>query len=160
MPSPLDYLAACPPCGWCCRGERVYLSADEARILGIGDKATALGQQVSGACELLDAATGYCRAHSLRPTECRLFPLDIIRVNGGEPEWVLWDEPCPVGRASLHGSATRADAIAKWELEMQRWEALLTPEWVAGYLEHHAEQPAKYWHRGYLPLRGVARTRT
>jgi len=155
VPSPLDYLTACPPCGWCCRGERVYLSADEARALGVGDEATALGQRVSGACDLLDEATGYCRAHSLRPTECRLFPLDILFLNGS-PSWVVWDEPCPVAASSVHGAATHGDTVARWEREMQRWEATLTPEWVNGYLEHHAEQPPKYRSRGYLPLRPLA----
>lgn len=154
MPSPLDYVTACPPCGWCCKGERVYLSAYEARRLGFGYGAGTVPSRANGSCELLDEATGYCRAHALRPTECRLFPLDVLGHNGS-PTWVLWDDACPVARSSIEGVAAHAEVLARWEEEMAKWEGIVTQEWVDGYTAHHRTPPPKYSARGYIALRPV-----
>lgn len=38
---------------------------------------------------------GLCDIHSIRPTDCRLFPFDILKING-EFFWVIWEIDCSI----------------------------------------------------------------
>jgi len=128
-----DFRPFCSPCLWCCHGEHVYVSTAEQDALGV-DRFTGSPSE-DGACEKLDRSTGLCSVHDRRPTECRLFPLDLLAVDG-VVHWVVWRGACPAVPALPDGYADR---------EADRWDATLDPAWVEAYVEHHrANQPAKY----------------
>jgi len=38
---------------------------------------------------------GLCDIHNIRPTDCILFPFDILKING-EFFWVIWKIDCPI----------------------------------------------------------------
>jgi hypothetical protein len=83
----MDWKSACLSCGQqCCRGERIFLdSTDQARLQNFF--VCTNEQEV---CPQLFQVG--CRIYSLRPTECRIFPLDFKRIDG-ELWLVLWE--CP-----------------------------------------------------------------
>lgn len=121
-----NYFGHCQPCLACCEGENLYLDdAERARI-----DAPSFS---SGKCQNL-ADDGRCKVHEHRPNECRLYPLDIKRVDE-VVSWLLW-KPCP--------SAENMPASFV-EQEMSRHEATLTKAWVDGYVSHHeVNEPKKY----------------
>ena len=85
-------------------------------------------------CEKLDAGGRYT-VHPRRPTGCRLFPLDLLTVEGAVC-WVVWHGACPATAAMTRDHMTG---------DMDRWERELDQAWVMAYVEHHrVNQPAKY----------------
>lgn len=36
-----------------------------------------------------------CDIHKIRPTDCRLFPFDIIKINN-KFVWIIWEINCPI----------------------------------------------------------------
>ena len=130
----LDFRPYCAPCLWCCHGERVFVSEAEQVALG-EDAFTGRLSADDAPCEKLDISTGLCSVHPRRPIECRLFPLDLLAVEGVVC-WVVWHGACP---------ATAAMTRDHMSGDMDRWERDLDPDWVQAYIEHHrVNQPAKY----------------
>ena len=128
-----DFRPHCAPCLWCCHGERVFVSPDEQARIG-PDAFTGV-ETKDGDCEKLDTATGRCTVHANRPTECRLFPLDLLPVDG-VVHWVVGHGACP---AVPH---LPADYITQ---QTSEWDATLDPAWVRAYVAHHlVNQPDKY----------------
>jgi hypothetical protein len=83
----------------------------------------------------LDTVTGLCTVHANRPTECRLFPLDLLPL-GGVVHWVVWHGACPAVPL-LPADYAEQQAVA--------WEEKLDSGWVQAYVEHHrVNQPDKY----------------
>ena len=36
-----------------------------------------------------------CTAHDIKPVDCRLFPFDVVKIDG-ELQWIVWKFDCPV----------------------------------------------------------------
>lgn len=116
-------MTACLPCGgWCCHDENIFVTTEEARRLGI----ERVDRRADGACSFY--LEGCCTVYALRPLECRLFPLDLLMVNGSI-HWVRWDQ-CPDS--------------ARYQLTPEI-VAQVTHEYAYAYVAFHRDhQPAKY----------------
>jgi len=120
-----DYFDHCKPCLACCKNENLFLSEDEK--IYFGNK-----EEKENCHNLLD--DGKCKIHENRPIECRMYPLDIKRIDG-ELKWVVW-ESCP---------ATPFVPEEVHESQMKEFESTLRDEWVSGYVQHHERnEPEKY----------------
>ena len=121
-----DFLPHCQPCLACCHAENVFTDDQERKHFGV---ATVMSDK----CHNL-AEDGRCGIHEVRPTECRLYPLDIKRIRG-VLTWLVWDS-CP---ASSHLPTVLL------EQDMCKHESVLSKDWVDGYVGHHENnEPEKY----------------
>lgn len=134
-------LSDCLACGsWCCRGERPFCSREEAARLGV----KAIDCREGGDCVFLQ--DGKCSRYEDRPLECRIFPLDVLAVDG-VLTWVLWGL-CPAWR--------RVEALAAAERLERELVAELPADYLQRYVAHHrAHQPAKYSAGEFVVLRPV-----
>jgi len=129
-----DYLPHCQPCLACCKNENIFLSDYEKQFFGTKT-------QGENCHNLMD--DGRCSIHSVRPVECRIFPLDLKNING-KIKWVLWNS-CP---------ATSAASNKFYEQEILFHESYLTDEWVQSYVNHHEKnEPEKYSNMNFTIMR-------
>jgi Fe-S-cluster containining protein len=131
----------CKPCGaWCCHGEAPFVDSTESARLG----RSRLTQQESGACEFLE--NGMCRVYALRPFECRIFPFDVLNIEGSLT-WVLW-EACPA-----HGLLDPEEYLEHLEHDLV---ASLPDGYLESYVAYHrTNQPEKYSAATFIKLRPV-----
>ena len=129
-----DYWSHCQPCLQCCKSERLYLSEEERANFGMLSE----GEN----CKHL-ADDGRCLIHDSRPMECRLFPLDIKRLDGALT-WVVW-QSCP---------ATPFLSLKEFESQASELELRLTDHWAEAYVAHHDQnEPEKYQAMSFRVLR-------
>ena len=120
-----NFLPHCQPCLACCKNENIFLSEKERQYFG--NKA---GEE--NCHNLLD--DGRCKIHENRPTECRLYPYDIKRING-KLTWIIWDS-CPA--TSYIPNQYTLEQIKNFETNLEE-------SWVYDYVAHHEEnEPEKY----------------
>lgn len=121
-----NYFTHCQPCLECCANENLYLDEDDK----LRFNATMFS---TGKCQNL-ADDGRCTIHDVRPVECRLYPLDVKRIDG-VLTWLVW-ESCPASGHMPQGFVER---------EVQKHEAALSKTWIESYVAHHEKnEPAKY----------------
>ena len=102
----LPFLTDQPECSTCRRCEEavglVYLLSNEpSRVIARGGLVSITSEGVAyvrrsttGFCSCFDSERNSCRIYSDRPLCCRLYPLDLIAIEG-EIWWVL-HENCPI----------------------------------------------------------------
>ena len=83
-----DFKDYCRECGWCCHGESPFVSEDELKEVNCESSREDEGKP----CIFL--ANGLCSKYDKRPFDCRIFPLDIKKIDG-KIMWILW-ENCPL----------------------------------------------------------------
>jgi Fe-S-cluster containining protein len=87
--------------------------------LGVGRRLMVL-RYGQGGCHLLDAR-GRCTAYAARPYDCRLYPFDLVRDEGGRIERIgRLDRHAPCG--DEEGPAAELAEVAR--LDEERWAAL------------------------------------
>lgn len=103
----------CKGCTGCCeQGGLVYVRDDEVEplkklgvpIITVGGIAF-IQRLPDGACPMLDRAAKQCSIYEQRPLCCRLFPLDVLTINGNL-NWAL-STHCPEDRKRLEASQKR-----------------------------------------------------
>ncbi len=140
--STYDFSKGCKACGgWCCQGENPFTDENEACFLGLGS----LTSKEDGSCILQDRQ-GACAQYSLRPFECRIFPLDV-KLIGGRYHWIVWDI-CPL--------------VPLLDIEglVEEFEHSLLPAYPDDYIQryvdyHKTDQPPKYASLEYRVLSPV-----
>jgi Fe-S-cluster containining protein len=124
-----DYLSFCKPCLSCCKNENIFL-IDAEKIIFNTKKSENYN---SDGCQNL-SNDGKCLIHDNRPLECRIFPLDLKKINN-KITWILWDY-CPV---------TSINTISFYKNEIEKYEKILSLEWINDYIKHHETyEPKKY----------------
>lgn len=138
-----DFLPHCTACQtWCCKGENPYATKKELAVLGL-DR---IGTNPNGTCELLQ--DGKCSRYEERPFECRVFPFDILELDG-KLTWVLWNA---CGLSKVFDGRKKVDEVEK-ELFAQ-----FSFGYILGYVEFHKKnQPQKYSSSSYQVLRPIKR---
>ena len=97
-------LVKCGGCTACCeRGGPVYVREEEVeglRELGVPIVTTGgvayIRRLADGSCPMLDRVGKRCRIYEKRPQCCRLFPLDVLVIDG-RLQWAISDL-CPESR--------------------------------------------------------------
>jgi Fe-S-cluster containining protein len=64
-----------------------------------GHSVTFVKSSGSSGCRFHSQSSGHCEIYNVRPLDCRLYPLDIVRLNGTY-FWILW-EYCTITEADL-----------------------------------------------------------
>lgn len=134
-----DYLSFCKPCLSCCKNENIFLSDIEKIIFNKFKKNI---DQDSDSCHnLLD--DGKCLIHNARPLECKIFPLDLKKINN-KINWILWNY-CPV---------TSINKMSFYQDEIEKYEKILTYDWINNYIKHHEiYEPKKYSNMSFQILK-------
>jgi Fe-S-cluster containining protein len=112
----------CLRCDVCCRFPeresflRPYFTAQEReRAIAAGLEADLLPESAGGKirliphptgdghiCPAFDPATQYCRIYSVRPLDCRLYPLALMRDEEGRGRVLGLDNKCPYVQDAAH----------------------------------------------------------
>jgi len=148
-------MAICRSCKGpnCCQMEPPFLTAHDIETIEASTdlKATsfadtntsASGQEflqmrkgANGKCRFYDESRSRCNIYGVRPTDCKLFPLDIKKL-GGEYRWILY-ESCPLE------SGVSENAI---EEMVNTAEELLLP-FLARNIEVYADIPTRAFDMG------------
>ncbi len=97
-------LVNCNSCTACCeKGGLVYIENEEVhRLASLGvpivtvDGVTFIKRMADGSCPMLDRERKKCSIYENRPLCCRLFPLDVLSING-KLQWAISND-CPEDR--------------------------------------------------------------
>jgi len=140
-----DFRRYCIPCAnWCCKGEAVFFSDAEKQKIDL------CLRKKENECDFLEDS-GSCSIYSKRPFECRIFPYDVLSLDG-ELNWVLWNV-CPAS-AELDAQSE----IDRLEREISRVYSL---EYVKSYVKYHQNhQPKKYAALTFRPIKAINWERT
>jgi len=112
-----SHLVDCNNCTSCCEhGGLVYVKDNEVErlkrlrvpLLSI-DALFFIKRLPDGSCPMLDQEEKKCSIYHDRPLCCRLFPLDVLHLNG-ELQWALSDE-CPDDKKQFEGVQGPASRI-------------------------------------------------
>jgi hypothetical protein len=126
-----DWQRYCLPCkNWCCRCENPFASGAELKKL----KIEKISSKEDGSCVFLDRSNA-CVKYALRPFECRIFPFDILEIDG-RLAWVVW-ENCPaVAKLDVY------EIVSSFEKSLKKKWSLV---YVRKYVDYHRlNQPKKY----------------
>lgn len=98
-------LVTCRGCTKCCESGLVYVREEEAeslRALGVPivelDGVLFIESRADGSCPMLDRERKCCSIYEDRPLCCRLFPIDILKLNG-KMSWAVSSQCPPERRA-------------------------------------------------------------
>lgn len=157
----LSQQAECKTCRKCEENVGlVYLLATEPadlerqgkQIVRTGLGANYVPRRADGWCSCFDPERNLCRIYDSRPLCCRLYPLDLIAIDG-VPWWVLHSE-CPIAqrfqaerRLDVLVALTVALERALSEEELGEW---LTQDRLSQAVEAFESEPTKV-----VPLRKV-----
>lgn len=125
----------CVGCDLCCKGNLIPVMNDEGarlsrrglEILESEDKGFIRKRGV--ACPAFDESAFRCRVYEDRPLCCRLFPVDLIKIDG-ELHWVIYSY-CPMAKRMLR----EGDG---WDIEafLVEAESVLDSRMVEEYGNH------------------------
>jgi hypothetical protein len=132
----INWVELCKKCkNWCCKNENPFASKKELSILKF-DKITT---KKDNTCFFLNSS-GKCSEYMKRPFECRIFPFDILKIDG-KLMWVLWKN-CP-GAEALDPKKS----VAELEKELLKKYDF---EYIQEYVKFHEKnQPEKYSDKEY-----------
>ncbi len=110
-------LVNCKGCTSCCeKGGPVYIADSEVprlRQLGVPlvriDGVSFIQRLQDGACPMLDRLGRRCTIYETRPLCCRLFPLDVLSVDG-RLQWAVANQ-CPEDRKLFAGIQNRTSGL-------------------------------------------------
>jgi len=138
----IRWLDFCNPCkSWCCHNENPFASKSELDKLKVEKIIT----KKDGSCIFLDDS-GKCGSYQDRPIECRIFPMDIQKING-KLVWVVWDR-CPATR--------ELDCDKMVDLFEKTFSREFAEGYIRKYVEYHkSNQPEKYSDIGFRVIREV-----
>jgi Fe-S-cluster containining protein len=136
----LAFLTSQPECETCRLCEEnvglVYLIGDEAQriaklqlpILTTSQRVNYLGRTTEGWCCSFNPGSNTCKIYEDRPICCRIYPLDLMRINN-EVWWVIHSE-CPIAQRFQH--ERRMSVLASMTLAI---EALFSNEQLGHLLK-------------------------
>jgi len=138
----INWQELCKKCkNWCCKNENPFASTKELEKLKV-EKITI---KKDGTCVFLDK-TGKCIEYENRPFECRIFPFDILEIDG-KLMWVLW-ENCP-GAGKLESKKS----VEELEKELLKNYSL---DYIKEYVKFHEKnQPEKYSEHKYRIIKEI-----
>src|ERR1051326_8241556 len=132
---PLTSQPECQTCRLCEENVGlVYLMGDEAtkaqdhglHVLTTDRGVQYLKRTNEGWCSSFDPSTNTCKIYNDRPLCCRIYPLDLMKING-EIWWVIHAE-CPIAqrfqrerRLSIFAAMTVAMERALTDEQLQHW---------------------------------------
>lgn len=115
----------------CCKEEKIFVLSNELSNIKHAYANSQVNFNFSGKCCFLK--NNKCGIYELRPFECRIFPLDIEKING-KIMWIMWLW-CPASaRINIPVLIKNADKMAKQ----------LGKEYILDYIRYHSAEESKY----------------
>lgn len=103
----------CRSCHMCCNNNDIYLSDSEKHLFE--------DMKFSENCPKFSTE---CKLYKARPTQCKMFPLDLRRNENGTICWILWY--CPIS------------SLIDTSREIDKFEKSLPAGFYESYVNHHS----------------------